>query len=139
MLEIVWDTPENVAKVHHTLEYVFHGCKCKTGCNSRRCKCKKNETTCRPGCQCIGCSNTPANAASNDQDNELQHLEMDQRPEESDDDFLIEASDKSDDDIDDHMEYMYQDDDDIDNIMQSVFGADSQSESEDDFSDTCIL
>ena len=64
---------------------------------------------------------------------------MDQRLEESDDDFLIEASDKSDDDIDDHVEYMYQDDDDIDNIMQSVFGADSQSESEDDFSDTCIL
>ena len=48
------------------LEYVFHGCKCKTGCHTRRYECKKDETTCRPGCQCIGCSNTPANAASND-------------------------------------------------------------------------
>ena len=34
------------------------GWKCKTGCTTARCSCKKNKEICREGCQCINCENT---------------------------------------------------------------------------------
>lgn len=103
-------------KVQNTLEYVLNGCKCKTGCNTRRCKCKKAEKECGPGCQCTGCSNTIAPSPPIDED--LHILEVDDRLDRESDDTSTEASDS---DIDD----------DIDRIFEEVFGGfDSSSESD---------
>ncbi len=118
-LEIVWDTPENIAKVQSTLEHVLHGCKCKTGCNTRRCKCKKAAKECGPGCQCTGCSNTPASSPPINED--LQILEIDDRLDRESDDASTEASDDDSDNIDN----------DIDQIFEEVFGG-SNSSSESD-------
>ena len=55
----MWDVPENIQKVKERVEYVLSGCKCKTGCGTRRCKCRKSGRSCGPGCQCHGCVNVP--------------------------------------------------------------------------------
>ena len=38
-LEIVWESTEQQQKSTDKIEFVLKGCKCRTGCNSRRCKC----------------------------------------------------------------------------------------------------
>jgi len=35
-------------------------CKCKTGCNTMRCKCKKNSLVCTEMCFCVACENVDA-------------------------------------------------------------------------------
>ena len=40
-LDIIWDTPENVSKAKEIVNQTFSGCKCKTGCDTRKCSCKK--------------------------------------------------------------------------------------------------
>lgn len=42
-LEVQWDTPENVALAKQKVDYMLHGCECKTGCHSRHCGCKQQE------------------------------------------------------------------------------------------------
>lgn len=39
----------------------MHGCKCKKGCSSSRCGCKKKLSYCGPGCYCINCTNIGSN------------------------------------------------------------------------------
>ncbi|CAB4023481.1 Hypothetical predicted protein [Paramuricea clavata] len=34
-------------------------CKCKTGCSTLRCSCKKANNQCNEMCQCVGCTNCP--------------------------------------------------------------------------------
>ena len=57
-VHVIWDTPENLAKVRQRVEYLTRGCKCKTGCKNRICKCKKRGVDCGPGCSCINCTNS---------------------------------------------------------------------------------
>ena len=57
---MVWDSPENLQQVQRTVEYLTQGCKCKTGCITRCCKCKKQTIHCGPSCHCINCNNTPS-------------------------------------------------------------------------------
>ena len=57
LLTIVWDTDENIATVHDRVALLTQGCKCKGGCTTRRCKCRKNNNKCSAGCQCINCHN----------------------------------------------------------------------------------
>ena len=40
-LEILWELDEYKAKVKERLDYILNGCECKTGCHTKRCKCKK--------------------------------------------------------------------------------------------------
>ena len=35
------------------------GCKCKTGCSTGRCGCRKKGIQCLEGCLCINCTNLP--------------------------------------------------------------------------------
>ena len=56
---------ENITKVKERMQYTFTGCKCKTGCATRRCSCKKRERKCGPGCKCLACTNTNATTAAN--------------------------------------------------------------------------
>lgn len=85
---MVWDTPENVEKVKNTLEHVLNGCRCRTGCTTRRCRCMKAAKNCGPGCQCVGCANTVASVPD-----EVQNLDEDDLRIIEDDDLSTEASD----------------------------------------------
>ena len=55
---MTWDTPINVQQVQRTVDYLTRGCKCKTGCDTRRCKCKKEGLQCGPSSRCVNCRNT---------------------------------------------------------------------------------
>ena len=57
-LQVVWDSPENLQKVHRTEYFLTQGCQCKTGYTTRRFKCTKESTQCGPRCHCINCKNT---------------------------------------------------------------------------------
>ena len=50
-LEIEWETEENIKKLKDKVDFVMNGCRCKTGCASNRCKCRKSMRVCGPGCQ----------------------------------------------------------------------------------------
>lgn len=38
---------------------MMHRCKCRKGCNTGKCGCKKNSSHCSPGCYCINYTNIP--------------------------------------------------------------------------------
>ena len=57
-LRVTWDTAENVQQVQCSVQYLTQGCKCKTGCTSRRCGCMKAELECGLSCKCVNCRNT---------------------------------------------------------------------------------
>ena len=44
-LDIVWEVS---AKSKSSLDYFLAGCKCKTGCTTRKCSCRKKERQCGP-------------------------------------------------------------------------------------------
>ena len=54
-LQIEWDSPENIQRTRNSVAFLTHGCGCKTGCRTCRCKCVKAGQHCGPGC---GCSRT---------------------------------------------------------------------------------
>ena len=62
-LTIDWDSESNITHIRERVAFIRKGCSCKTGCSSRRCKCKKSGYQCGPGCKCIGCTNLPVEAA----------------------------------------------------------------------------
>ena len=66
-LHIVWDSEENLLQVHKTVEYLTKRCKCKTGCNTLRCKCKKESLQCGPSCHCVNCKNTSQYVTQNEE------------------------------------------------------------------------
>ena len=109
-LEVVWDVEENISKVNERLRYTLSGCKCKTGCGTKRCKCKKLGKLCGPGCKCSSCINTSSNPPRKEADDlreiELEELENDQSEEE-----MVEDSE-------DDLEV----DEETNDIMQMVFG-----------------
>ena len=61
---------ENQTKAKERIQFVLKECKCKTGCTSKRCKCKKSECMCGPGCQCLNCLNTSTHEENKDLDEE---------------------------------------------------------------------
>lgn len=61
----MWDTPEAQQVVKKRLDFVLSGCGCKTGCNTKRCKCFKQGQGCGPGCRCVGCINPVSTQSEN--------------------------------------------------------------------------
>ncbi len=61
-LTIDWDSENNVTNVKERVALIRKGCNCKTGCSTARCKCKKSNFQCGPGCKCLGCTNLPIEA-----------------------------------------------------------------------------
>ena len=51
-ISVEWDSSENVEQVRNRVAFLTHGCSCKTGCTTRRCKCVKAAQQCGPGCSC---------------------------------------------------------------------------------------
>ena len=56
-LVVDWDSKENIQSVRRRVDLLLKGCGCKTGCNTNRCGCKNNGTSCGPGCRCTNCHN----------------------------------------------------------------------------------
>ena len=67
-LVIDWDSEANLSKIKERVALIRKGCSCKTGCSSARCKCKKHNSHCGPGCKCTGCTNLPAEALATAQE-----------------------------------------------------------------------
>ena len=55
-LTILWDSEENMMNTRQTVALMRNGCRCKTSCQSSRCKCKRAGNYCY-GCKCVGCCN----------------------------------------------------------------------------------
>ncbi len=87
----LWDTPENIARAKQKVDAVLNGCRCRTGCHTRRCSCRKHNNCCGPGCRCIGCNNVTStreqteNEGEGDDEIEMKDL-METLPDESTDD-----------------------------------------------------
>ena len=60
LLCVVWDSNDNVVAIRDRVESLLSGCKCITGCRSRRCGCVKKGKQCAEGCQCQNCDNLVA-------------------------------------------------------------------------------
>ena len=56
-LIIEWDTDSNLQCVKERVAFLTHGCGCKIGCDTGRCKCFKSHNRCGPGCNCSNCQN----------------------------------------------------------------------------------
>ena len=67
-LAVLWDTPENLETIRQRVHLLLKGCKCVTGCTTRRCSCKKKNTQCFEGCQCTNCLNMPITEGREDTD-----------------------------------------------------------------------
>ncbi len=70
-LEVLWDTPENIARAKQKVDAVLNGCRCRTGC------------------RCIGCNNVTSTReqteSEGDDEIEMEDL-METLPDESTDD-----------------------------------------------------
>ena len=65
-LSVVWDSPANLESIRNRVAFLTHGCSCKTGCQTLRCKCVKSAHSCGPGCFCgENCQNKDQPAAGN--------------------------------------------------------------------------
>ena len=108
-LSVVWEAPENIWKVKAQLEFVLSGCKCKTGCTTLRCGCRKQDRHCGPACHCINCTNGTHTESMTD-------LKVDDIIQQEDD-----YVDESDDDLTDLMRN-------DEELQEYVFGEDSDQE-----------
>ena len=59
-----WESEKNVSGVQERVHGLLKGCKCKTGCGSKRCGCKGKDRKCCIGCECVNCTNTDADCSS---------------------------------------------------------------------------
>ena len=56
-LTVKWDSDANIERIKKNIVFLMKGCKCKGGCNDRRCGCFKQHKDCGPGCKCSNCKN----------------------------------------------------------------------------------
>ena len=56
-LTIVWDSEENISNIQTRVTALLKGCRCTTGCATGRCGCKKKDSLCSEGCECVNCKN----------------------------------------------------------------------------------
>ena len=119
ILDVTWDTSDNITAVQRRVEHALKGCKCKTGCATRRCTCMKEGRSCGPGCQCVHCTNSATCPPVN---TELHNLEIEDEKQMSDD-STDTSSDEIEDENQEYEEYMN-----TAHLMISVFGEDSDSD-----------
>ena len=65
-LKIIWDTEQNMQKVRERVNILFGGCKCRTGCKSRVCGCRRKQKLCSEGCECTNCGNNASPVHNSD-------------------------------------------------------------------------
>ena len=121
-LHVIWEDAKNVEKSMASIDFLS-GCKCKTGCATRICSCKKKGRHCGPSCTCCFCKNTKQSAK------ETCRHETDLVVE----DFLEEHNDEiyvddSDDDLDHFRSEEMNKDEELRALMEFVFGDSSDEE-----------
>ena len=125
-LRVTWDTVENLQQIQRSVDYLMQGCKCKTGCTSRRCRCKKAELQCGPSCQCVNCRNTsnyvpPTEETEDEVQEEIrdqiqEEIQEDKCEEEYEDEDLSTGDEETD---SDEVQRLNRE---IDEIMEDIFG-----------------
>ena len=68
ILNICWDTSDNMQKVKDRVRLLMNGCGCKSGCMTGRCGCKKRGSVCGAGCRCVNCENIEQNSREQEDD-----------------------------------------------------------------------
>ena len=81
-LKVHWDTEENMKKVEEQVEFLTKGCRCKTGCDTKRCKCLKAGLSCGPSCRCLNCKNNMQYTSQKQQQEKEQEKELAEEVEE---------------------------------------------------------
>ena len=74
--------------VQDRINVLLKGCKCITGCASKRCSCKKKGTYCSEGCECINCCNIHVYTQHNQDDAEValeEHITLQELHDDTDD------------------------------------------------------
>ncbi len=64
-LTITWESDKNV---QNRVDSLLRGCKCSTGCLTKRCGCRRQGRDCSLGCQCISCTNTTYSRLDNEKE-----------------------------------------------------------------------
>ena len=129
-LNVIWDSLENVQLIQRSVEYLTRGCKCRTGCTSRRCRCNKAELQCGPSCQCVNCNNTssylpPTQETEDEVQEEIREQmrdEIQDRHEEYEDEDLSTDSEETDNDELRERQRLEELNREVDDIMQEIFG-----------------
>ena len=117
----MWEVLENIQKAKASLDFVLTGCKCKTGCTTWICSCRKKERECGPSCSCQFCKNmnTPTHMCSASDETDLVVQDL---LEEKDDETYIDDSDY---DLDD---WRREEMEELKALMEFVFGCESDQE-----------
>lgn len=94
-LTVVWDSNENMAMIQERVSQLLNGCKCKTGCKTRRCSCRKSNRNCGEGCECSNCCNVNVNTSTShecEMEEEMAEIALDEIDEEESDieDLMIQ-------------------------------------------------
>ena len=111
-----WGSENNMEAVRQHVVQLLKGCKCKTGCTTSRCGCRKKNKEYSEGCECTNCSNTQSNT----------HTVID-----NSEDTLMELS--LEENFTENREQLL--DDEVDKIMDYVFGEYPFCEEHDDSSE----
>ena len=122
-LTIHWEVTENVERAKVSLDFVLNGCKCKTGCKTRLCSCKKKERKCGPSCACHFCTNITAHIYTCSSD--VTDLVVDELLQEDDTNIYVEDSE---DDLEEWRQDEMDADEELKTLMEFVFGSDSDQE-----------
>ena len=105
-----------------SLDFVLKGCKCKTGCKTRICSCRKKERQCGPSCYCQFCNNlnTQRHTCPDETDLVVQELLKENNAD--------TYTDDSDDGLEDWRREEMDDDEELRTLMEFVFGSESDQE-----------
>ena len=66
-----WIAMITLPAVCKCMNLLLKGCKCATGCSTKRCGCRKNGKDCSVGCGCRNCDNYAQEKERKDTENEL--------------------------------------------------------------------
>ena len=111
----VWDTDENMQAIITKVKQLTSGCKCKRGCGTGQCGCKKSGRECGPGCACTNCKNTQKDEQESNNDIVAQEQEiLDSDSEEEPEYVHYEHTDDT--------EYYENLEKEVDDIMKEIFG-----------------
>ena len=114
-VSIVWDSDENLRSLRHRIHNLTSGCKCATGCSTKRCGCRKRGNICSAGCECTNCCNVSQQSEVSETDrDEVVHLSIEEERDankcnEADDllDFICDREEEEEIDIEDIMNFVF--------------------------------
>ena len=123
-LEVHWEVEENIDKAKASLDFILNGCKCKTGCTTQRCSCRKKERECGPSCSCQFCNNLNKHGQSSTSSQETDLVVQEMLGENTDDTYV----DESEDDLEEWRSEEMDADEELKTLMEFVFGPESDQE-----------